>query len=358
MNSINPRLRIGELDALRGIAAVAVLLFHFTSGIAKNWTFHLYDPPFQFPYGGAGVDLFFMISGFVIFMTLDRAKSAASFAVGRFSRLYPTLWACAVITLLVTANFGLPGMEVNSGEALWNLTMLPRFVRARMIDGVYWSLEYELLFYVAMLILHLLGAFKKHTVPVLLLWLAAAAAAHGILTHLNAESLVYRLTGKIKAVTSLDYIHLFGVGMILYDSHRRRAWSAGHSLVLLVCGAIAWWKAESQLHFALVLAFGLLLHLATTGRLPFLNAKVLVFLGAISYPLYLIHQNIGLILLNALGAVTTSAWMRLGVTVVAMVLLAWVISVCIERPSMKWVREKMKRLTERGPPSPQHSADA
>ena len=96
---------------------------------------------------------------------------------------------------------------------------------------------------------------------------------------------------------------------------------------------------------AFVLGFGLLLHLATTGWLPFLNAKPLVFLGAISYPLYLIHQNIGLVLLNALGAVTDSAWLRLGITVAAMIVLAWVISVCIERPSMRWVRDRMRRFT-------------
>jgi len=341
----NPTLRIAELDALRGIAAVAVILFHFTSGIAKNWSFHLYDPPFQFPYGDKGVDLFFMISGFVIFMTLDRARSAASFAVGRFSRLFPTFWACALITLAVTAFYGLPGMEVSPRDALWNITMMPRFVRAQMIDGAYWSLEYELLFYIAMLVLHQMGAFKKLTVPVLLLWLGVAAVAHGILAHGTPESLVYRLTGKIKAVTSLDYIHLFGVGMILYDAHRRRAWSFGHTLVLLACAALAWWKADSQVHFAFVLGFGLLLHLATTGRLPFLNAKPLVFLGAISYPLYLIHQNIGLVLINALGAVTQSAWLRLGITVAATIVLAWLISIFIERPSMRWVRDKLRRFT-------------
>jgi peptidoglycan/LPS O-acetylase OafA/YrhL len=345
MKSINPTLRIAELDALRGIAAMAVILFHFTSGIAKNWTFHLYDPPFEFPYGGTGVDLFFMISGFVIFMTLDRARSAMQFAVGRFSRLYPTFWACAAITLLVTEIYGLSGMRVSPRDALWNITMLPRFARAQMIDGAYWSLEFEILFYVAMLVLHRMGAFKKWTVPVLLLWLATAAAAHGVLTYGEPESLVYGLTGKIKAVTSLDYIHLFGVGMILYDSHRRRAWSLGHTLVLVACGALAFWKSAFPLHFAFVVGFALLLHLATTGWLPFLNAKPLVFLGAISYPLYLIHQNIGLVLLNALGGVTDSAWLRLGVTVAAMVTLAWVISVCIERPSMRWVRERMKKFT-------------
>jgi peptidoglycan/LPS O-acetylase OafA/YrhL len=345
MKSINPTRRIGELDALRGIAAMAVILFHFTSGIAKNWTFHLYDPPLEFPYGGTGVDLFFMISGFVIFMTLDRARSAASFAVGRFSRLFPTFWACAAITLLVTANYGLPGMEVTPRDALWNIPMMPRFARAQMIDGAYWSLEFELLFYIAMLVLHQLGAFKKLTIPVLLLWLGAAAAAYAVLTYGQPESLLYRLTGKIKAVTSLDYIHLFGVGMILYDAHRRRLWTVGHTLVLLACAALAYWKATFPLHFPLVVGFALLLHLATTGWLPFLNAKPLVFLGAISYPLYLIHQNIGLMFLNALGSVTESAWLRLGITITAMVVLAWLISVCIERPSMRWIRDKTRRFT-------------
>ena len=345
MSTPAPTSRIAELDALRGLAAMAVIFFHFTSGIAKNWGYHIYDVPFQFPYGDDGVDLFFMISGFVIFMTLDRAKSAASFAVGRFSRLFPTFWACALVTLVIMCFHGLPGMEVSTRDALWNLTMLPRFARAQMIDGAYWSLEYELLFYIGMLVLHRLGAFRRLTVPMLLLWLAAAAAAHGILTHGAPESLLYRLTGKIKAVTSLDYIHFFGVGMILYDAHRRRAWSIGHGLVLVACGAMAWWKAESQMHLAIVLGFGLLLHLATTGRLPWLNTRPLIFLGAISYPLYLIHQNIGLIALDKLHDVTHSGWLSFSITTAGCIVLAWLISIAIERPAMRWIRDRTRRFT-------------
>ena len=118
--------------------------------------------------------------------------------------------------------------------------------------------------------------------------------------------------------------------------------ASGHGLVLAACMALAWWKAAMPMHFALVLAFGLLLHLATTGRMPWLNARPLVFLGAISYPLYLIHQNVGLIALNALGAVTGSAWLRISITIAGCITLAWFISITIERPAMRWIRDKLR----------------
>src|SRR5437867_8608517 len=66
--------RIAELDGLRGIAALSVLLFHYTSKFGELYG-HQNPPPLEFGYGGTlGVQLFFMISGFVIMATLDRTE--------------------------------------------------------------------------------------------------------------------------------------------------------------------------------------------------------------------------------------------------------------------------------------------
>ena len=87
-NEIAPATRLLELDALRGIAAMAVMGFHYTT-LYSHETGHLGELPFEVRYGNYGVHLFFMISGFVIFMTLERTRTAKDFIVSRFSRLFP-----------------------------------------------------------------------------------------------------------------------------------------------------------------------------------------------------------------------------------------------------------------------------
>ena len=86
-----------ELDALRGIAAFSVVLFHYTARYDSIYG-HSNRLLFKFNYGHLGVNLFFIISGFVIFMTLDRTKSVIDFVVARFSRLYPAYWTALALT--------------------------------------------------------------------------------------------------------------------------------------------------------------------------------------------------------------------------------------------------------------------
>ena len=83
--------RMVELDALRGIAAVAVLGYHFTTRYQEQIG-HVGGMPVDLLAGKYGVYLFFLISGFVIFMTLERTRTAADFVVSRFSRLFPAYW--------------------------------------------------------------------------------------------------------------------------------------------------------------------------------------------------------------------------------------------------------------------------
>ena len=86
----NKSNRYQELDALRGIAAIMVVLFHFTMGRKEaNLGFKL---------GTTGVDMFFIISGFVIFMSINKVKTSGEFIINRISRLYPTYWACVTFT--------------------------------------------------------------------------------------------------------------------------------------------------------------------------------------------------------------------------------------------------------------------
>ena len=87
-------MRINELDALRGIAAIAVVLFHYTYRLEEVFNLNIFQ--YRFAIGHYGVELFFAISGFVIFMTTAKIKSVKVFFWKRFLRLYPTFLICMI----------------------------------------------------------------------------------------------------------------------------------------------------------------------------------------------------------------------------------------------------------------------
>src|SRR5580704_5880782 len=140
--------RLEGLDALRGIAAAAVMIYHYTIWYAQETGGHA--PPglsFSFPYGNLGVDLFFILSGFVIMMTLESGVSPRDFLISRFARLYPAFLASMGLTVISGVALGEFGPPYDLARLLANLTMIPGLFNARAIDGSYWSLFYELAFY-------------------------------------------------------------------------------------------------------------------------------------------------------------------------------------------------------------------
>ena len=146
--------RIGELDVMRGLAALGVVVYHFT--YVYEASYNPYEATlFQFPLGHYGPHLFFMISGFVIFMTLEKTATALDFIVSRFSRLFPCYWAAVILTYFIVSRYLLmPSqlMAVSAKDAWINLTMMQEWLNSTSIDGVYWTMEAELTFYFLILL--------------------------------------------------------------------------------------------------------------------------------------------------------------------------------------------------------------
>lgn len=280
--------RLPELDSLRGIAALTVAFFHFAIGSSVL-------PPM--PFAATAVDFFFIISGFVIFLSIDKIHHWKEFAVKRFLRLFPTYWICVTVTTIaiVCNHFYLATPKMLPLRYLVNLTMLQHFVKVTDIDGPYWTLAVELQFYI------FIGLMKKwHSiskVETVSLWLLA--------TPLLLDFIILPFAPKAFAACAIilpiiNHWPMFVAGIIFYKlraepkNYKRYVYLA---ICLVVGVAITRQASKANIpvveYSMLLVSFFTCMLLLINGKLFWLNVKPLLFLGHISYSFYLIHQYIG-----------------------------------------------------------------
>ena len=155
--------RLYELDLLRFLAALAVVLFHYTfRGNAADDMSTLSFPALSgySKYGYLGVELFFMISGFVIVLSAS-GRTVFAFANSRAKRLFPAYWFGVTLTSLCIVAFGDDRYSVTFVQYLQNLPMVGGFWGVTFIDGVYWTLIVELHFYFLVGLMIAAGQFKR-----------------------------------------------------------------------------------------------------------------------------------------------------------------------------------------------------
>ena len=347
--------RIREFDALRGLAAMAVVLFHYTTR---------YDQLFgtreglwgYFPLGYVGVQLFFMLSGYVIFMTVRRSANVLDFAVRRFSRLYPAYWAALALTFSVVTLAGVPELRVSLGTALVNLTMFQQVLDTPHVDGVYWSLQVELFFYLGVIALHHLGVWQR-ALPALFVWVTAGLVSHLAVLSAEPHGIVYSLAQKAQTVLCLRYIHLFALGMVFYESRQRGRVTPAMGL-LMGCCLLVHCVAAGVASTALIASFCVVFYLIDRGWLSMLSWRPLLFLGAISYPLYLLHQNIGYVVIRAMAARGLDPNLCILIAVVLSIVLATLLTHAVERPAMRRIRTRTKMPAQEGLLSAGQSGDS
>jgi len=324
------RARLVEIDALRGLAALAVVLFHYTTRYGQLYG-HGTAPLFSAPWGHLGVNLFFIVSGFVIFMTLERTRRPLDFVVSRFSRLYPSYWAAIVLTFTVTHIGGMVREQVTLPVALLNLTMLQEFLKVPSVDGAYWTLAIELVFYAWMLLLFRLRLLAR------IHWFVAALLVLRVVYHGAAVLAGVELSWTLGRLLLLATMPWFGSGIMLY---RRAAGAprASRDWAVIAAAVATLWIADGA-GMALLLA-GLcgVVHAATRGWLPVLRWRGLAALGGVSYALYLVHENVGWTVIRTAEARGLSADAAIALALFASGLLAWLVTRCVEQPALRRIR--------------------
>lgn len=337
-------LRFYEIDLLRFLSAVSVVLYHYTY---RAYAQGEYSPVAFLTlgqitrYGWLGVQLFFIISGYVVLMSAYN-KTVRKFFLSRVTRLYPAYWVACTVTFLVIRFYGphapKPGWQsfvVTAKQYAYNMTMLYSFLGFDNIDTAYWSLEYELVFY--FLIAIMLGwGLSEHLDILLLFWLLYTAVAGPSNTTILAILFMpkyspYFISGMLFFLIQNNIgnrrlqLGLLGVAFLLA---LRCVRAETHGLSDYFHQPIS-----TAVTIAAVTCFYVIFWLLITRRLNLSRFTWLSTLGGITYPLYLFHGNIGFVVFHCTQDVNKYA-VLVGL-LVAMLIISYLVYRFIERKGSK-----------------------
>lgn len=340
------------LDVVRFLSACAVCLFHLGFyGWAANYSTLVMIFPDSARYdfftpvawmGWVGVEIFFVISGFVIANSANGASPFA-FARSRLLRLWPAAWICATLTLLVRMFAGESFGELD-GPWLRSVLLIPQ---STWIDGVYWSLAVEIVFYGLVFLMLLTRSFRR--LPAMAWLMTVASAGFITLAWLDASGLasqgewfhsfaaqaelftfrhgVFFAIGiwiwmmANKSLTPIYWIGFCVAGVFGLAEIELRAWemqgieapaSAGQ---LMFAPAVVWIAAVA---FITTCAQNPERFAARTD----IGRRRMKFIGRLTYPLYLVHSVVGAAVIAWLVAAGVNSLVALGTAIALIVGIA------------------------------------
>lgn len=367
--AISDARRLETLDGLRCIAALMVLSYHFIA----RWTTDkhgkalysygdsLYEAfPVSMHFGTFGVSLFFLISGFVIMMTLRNSSGLIEFAFRRMIRLWPTMIVCATLTtILVNASGiherfeGVDHWPVNALEFASSILFIDPELTGRVlgieglswVDGVYWTLWVEVRFYALIAIIYAMSGDRNFGMS----WLALQ-----VCSTLSLAIAIWAPNGfnrNIGLILQPDYLFWFTIGISAYFAWLKKlslpiilsaivavagatlsaVSEAGHDQFLSVSGYLVLYGCVATI-FLLVTLKGYFSAL--------LSSKALVTIGLASYPLYMFHDRAGIILTTLLADLGINPITAMLVVVMTLLLFAICIHRFVEVRSKKFLQSR------------------
>lgn len=367
--------RIDFANTLRGFAALAVVISHYygvfwsnraavesitnapalpleTHAIPGYISWLHFSPIFN--WGAYGVALFFLISGFVIPFSLQK-MSWVGFTVNRVLRIMPTYFvgfSVSLLAILISSEYFLREWPFSIREVLIHyIPGIRDIMWSRGIDGIVWTLEIEMKFYLVCALL--IAWFQQRSLRVFFVPPALFALAlylnRMIPIWSNTNTSAFQLA--MTYLTVSQYIIYMFIGVLFHYLYRgnidaNKAYFGVGCLFAMFC--IHWLAGpySANLEAAWSYAFALLTF-AFSYSFPrlFKSNRIFDFLADISYPLYVIHGVAGYVALRIMLDMGFKAWSSLLLVTAACLFLSWLLHLLIEGPSQKLGKRLAAKLT-------------
>ncbi|MBR0870947.1 acyltransferase [Bradyrhizobium tropiciagri] len=346
-----PDTRVPALDLLRVAAVGAVVLYHYGFWGPAAHGVPQVAMPFLAPvaqYGFLGVPVFFAISGFVIAYSAE-GRTPVGFAIARFSRIYPTFLTCMTLTFVATLLLGGAHFSVSFGQWLANLFIAAPMFGKPYMDDAYWSLVIEVMFYVWVAAFLALRIFPQRIDTIIVAWIA--------ITFANELTIDAPIFEKLFMAGDSGF---FAVGLLIYEHYRGRRDTRLYGLMSLALGTAAFQAVHKlerlgvHLHASFdarivvaicIVSLGIVFLATRIKRVP-LPAGLVMAAGGVTYPLYLLHLQLGYTILLAATPEQPSILPTVTV-IIGVVLLAWLVWRVLERPAHGWTRDRLTMLAAR-----------
>jgi peptidoglycan/LPS O-acetylase OafA/YrhL len=337
--------RLSFIDSFRGLAILFVILFHCYVRWSDRVPFgKAYEGNLLLANGWLGVELFFIISGFVVFMTLTKTSSLSQFAIKRWLRLFPAMLIISLFVLFSASLFefrpqGIPNViDLIPGllfiEPWWLSKLLG--LKLESLEAVFWSLYVEVSFYAVFGISYYVIGRRGAIATLILLFSLSLITKFGI----NESGSGYSFLTTITRLTGADHYGWFLGGIYGY-----LFWLSRKLYFLGLCvgfNFIATLALKGTNFEISALASGISIMFALALYFPrlqsWLSRRFFLFLGFVSYPLYLVHENMTVSLMIQLGKFwPQEGWFLLPlVSILLPILIAWL--------TAKWLEPWLRRL--------------
>lgn len=350
--AVTKRQRFLFVDGLRGIAAMMVVLFHFTgavSEVSSEWVYPVIE--LILSYGYLGVDIFFVISGFVISYSVSNADYTPAFllrfGIRRSIRLDPPYWITIILELILIKvglslfeNVDTPFPE--TGKIVAHFFYMQQLLGYGDIIPLFWSLCYEVQFYLvyvgslvlAQFVMIKIGAKASR---LFLITIGTVAFLWSVLIYFGP------MEDPIQGLFILRWYQFF-MGVLVMQCCRKGKVTITYlsAAMLVISGSLIHPEIGADNGLTTVLAASVLVIAARRKTMTeWLSGPVALFMGRISYSLYLIHTVVGWRLIKLIRELygtdfsPLQAWIVLLLGVVASIFSAWIMYRIIEAPSLR-----------------------
>lgn len=346
------RRYVTNLDIVRFLASLWVVFTHY-GFIGPSWGKTGYQPPegifaLFLKMGYLGVPIFFVLSGFVIAHVSSNIHPV-KFALNRVIRLMPAFWICLTLSFILLKILGTPD-ALSISQLLANYTLAPQVFGFEFVDGVYWTLFYEFIFYGFATLFIAAGIFHKRMLTICAVWLVISFANNLYIEHVILERLFISY-----------FAGAFVGGMVLWHGWQK-GWSFLHVALLVLAAlslALGVQKLDTQdflpnfqgtmgylpaLGYAVFTLGTVYLALLLPQMKRFAGGALL--LGGISYPLYLFHQEVGYALMRHFVG-SEFVFLSVMLVMTSVVIFCGLLHLFIEKPARKFLATLVAGVREK-----------